>query len=182
MISTKGLAQEKHLQRVAVTWRACPITFFFDMNDVALAATRSMTRDDHAALRTTSKPMSQCMSATSSAVIPSKILVAEQDGSTELFNTTSGRWEALPSMREPRDAPVSAVIRGRLYVCGGCNRRYGRPCRSVESFDPLQQRWRALRPMSVSRSGAASAVAGDHLYVCGGRDVSFRLRMFRRKF
>ena len=117
VISAKGLAQEKHLQRVAVTWRACPITFVFDINGIALAATRFMRRDDHAALRTTSKHMLQCMSATSSAVIPSNILVAGVNGRSELFDTTSGRWETLPRMREGRSSPVSAVIRGRLYVC-----------------------------------------------------------------
>ena len=104
VISAKGLAQEKHLQRVAVSCRACPSTFVFDINDIALAATRFMTRDDHAGLRTTSKHMSQRMSATSSAVIPSKILVAGVNGPTELFDTTSGRWETLPSMRR---APTS---------------------------------------------------------------------------
>ena len=156
MISAKGFAKEKHLPRVAVTFRACPITFVFDISDIALAATRFVTRDDQAFLRTTSKHMSQCMSATSSAVVPSKVLVAD------VFDTTSGRWERLPSMREPRSLPMSAVIRGRLYVFGGL------------SFDPLQKGWRSLHPMSVSHWGAAPA-SGDHLHVCGGSDGSGRL-------
>ena len=169
MISAKGLAEEKHLQRVAVTCRACPLTFVFDINGTALAASRFMTRHDHAWLRTTSKHMSQCMSATSSALIPSKILVVGHVGSTELFDTTSGRWETLPSMRERRTKQVSAVTRGRLYVFGG--RGDGRVSNSAECFDPLQKGWRSLRPMSVSRSGAAAAVVGDHMYVCGGAAV-----------
>ena len=171
MISAKGLAQEKHLQRVAVSCRVWPITLVFDISGIALAATRFMTRDDHAALRTTSKHLSQRMSATSSAVIQSKILVAGVNGPTELFDATSGRWETLPSMRKGCNEPVSAVIRGRLYVCGGLNLGTRRPCSSVESFDPLQNRWRSLRPMSVPRMRAASAVVGDHMYVCGGAAV-----------
>ena len=170
MISTKGLAQEKHLQRVAVTWLKCPITFVFDINGTALAATRFMTRHDHTALRTTSKHMSQCMSATSSAVIPSKILVADLVGPTELFDTTSGRWEKLSSKRKGRNQQVSAVIRGRLYVCGGQTHAYGRATNSALWFDPLQKKWRSMRQMSVLRMRAASAVVGDHMYVCGGHD------------
>ena len=173
MISAKGLAQEKHLQCVAVTCRACPTTFVFDINGIALAATRFMTRDDHAGLRTTSKQMSQCMSATSSAVIPSKIIVADLEGHTELFDTISGRWETLQSMCEPRDAPVSAVIRGRFHVCGGWSPGDGRVTNSAECFDPLQKGWRSLRPMSVHHADAAAVVVGHHMYVCGGRDVYF---------
>ena len=117
VISAKGVAQEKHLQRVAVTCRVWPSTFVFDINDVALAASRFMTRDDHAALRTSSKHMSQCMSATSSAVIPSKILVADLEGPTELFDTTSSRWETLSSVREgPLTFNVSRDPRTSLRV------------------------------------------------------------------
>ena len=57
-ISAMRLAQEKHSQRVAVTCRAHPLTFVLDINGIALAATRFMTRDDHMALRTTSRHMS----------------------------------------------------------------------------------------------------------------------------
>ena len=71
---------------------------------------------------------------------------------------------------------MSAVIRGRLYVCGGTNPADGTATTLAFCFDPLQNRWRSLRPMSVSRSAAASAVAGDHMYVCGGVDVSMRPR------
>ena len=78
-------------------------------------------------------------------------------------------------MREPRSHPMSAVIRGCLYVCGGWNRRNVTPSSSVESFDPLQNRWRSLRPMSVPRVGAASAVVGHHMYVIGGMTVGGRL-------
>ena len=110
MISAKGLAEEKHLQRVAVSCRACPLKFFFDINGTALAATRFMTRDDHAFLRTTSNNMSQSMSVTSSAVIPSKVLVADLEGHTELFDTTSGRWETL-SCSVSRDPRTSVRVR-----------------------------------------------------------------------
>ena len=172
MISAKGLAQEKHLQRVAVSCRACPITLVFDIHSIASAAIRFMTRDDHSGLRTTSKEMSQCTSATSSAVIHSKILVADLEGRTELFDTTSGRWETLPSMRWSPNQQVSAVTRGRLYVCKGWSGERG-ATNSAFCFDPLQKGWRSLRQMSVHHKGAASAV-GDHMYVCGGAGVSFR--------
>ena len=160
--------QEKHVQRPGATWRACPITVVFDINGIALAATRFMTRDDHAGLRTTSNHMSQRMSATSSAVMQSKILVADVNGPKELFDTTSGRWETLYSMREDRSPPMSAVICGRLYVCGGQTHAYGRATNSALWFDLFQKKWRSLRQMSVPRMRAASAVVGDHMHVCGG--------------
>ena len=71
---------------------------------------------------------------------------------------------------EPQQ-PASAVIRERLYVCGGWNPGDGRITSSASRFDPLQKRWRSLRPMSVLRARAA---VGDHMYVCGGVDDSFR--------
>ena len=105
VIRAKGLAQGEafatcrgHLARVFTH-------VLFRHQRCALAATRFMARDDHAALRTTSK---QRMSATSSAVIPSKILVADLVGPTELFDTTSGRWEKLSHDAEgPHPATVS---------------------------------------------------------------------------
>ena len=144
MVSTKGLAQEKHLQRVAVIWLACPITFVFDISGIALAASRFMTRDDQAGLRTTSKHLSQCMCATSPAVIPSKILVAGLAGPTELFDTTSGRWEALPSMQGDRSFPMSAVIRGRFHVCEGWSPGDGRVTNAAEWFRPTPERMAVL--------------------------------------
>ena len=108
------LAQEKYLQRLGTSCRACPLTFVLDINGIALAATRFMARDDHAGLRTTSRHMSQCMSATSFAVMQSKILVADLEGPTELFDTTSGRWETLSNVGNGCNEPMSAVIRGRL--------------------------------------------------------------------
>ena len=114
MVIAKGLAQEKRLQR-AVTCRACPTTFVFDINGIALAATRFMTRDDHAGLRTTSKHMSQSMSATSSAVIQSKILVADVNGPTELFDI----WQVGDTPKhavEPQPAHVDRDPRTFLRV------------------------------------------------------------------
>ena len=80
------------------------------------------------------------MSVTSSAVIQSKILVAGVNGPTELFDTTSAGGRNFPSMCEPRDAPVSAVIRGRFHVCGGWNRADVRATNSAECFRSAQER------------------------------------------
>ena len=175
VISVKGLAQEKQLAACRGHLSArVPSMFVFDINGIALAASRFMTRDDHAGLRTTSKHLSQRMSATSSAVIQSKILVADVNGPTELFDTTSGGWETLPSMREgPQPASVSRDPRTSLRV-----RRLDWLERSNQfsfCFDPLQKGWRSLRPMSVRRVGAAPAVVGDHLFVSGGSEGSGRL-------
>lgn len=162
IVSVRGLAQMKMQQRSVAMRRACPLYYTLDMKGIAVTATRFMTRDDHVRLRTTSKEMSVSLSATSPAVAPSKILVADDRVSAELFDTRSCRWEPLPLVEHHKDR-VSAVIRGRLYVCGGWN------AASAQCFDPLQNTWRSLHPMAVLRWGAAAAVVGDHLYVCGGR-------------
>ena len=94
-------------------------------------------------------------------------MVADLEGPTELFDTTSGRWETLPSMRWSPNQPVSAVTCGRLYVCGGWTSWRG-ATNSAFCFDTLQKGWRSLRPMSVPRADAAAAVVGDHMYVYGG--------------
>ena len=155
--------------------------FVFDINDIALVVTRFVTRNDHVGLRTTSKHMSQCKFA-SSDVMQSKILIAGVEGPTELFDTTSGRLETLSSVGDGCHEPKSAVIRGRLYVCGGWNRGDKRATFSAESFHPLQKRWQLFRPMSFRRSGAASAVVGHHVYMCGSADYFGRLRNSVERF
>ena len=158
MISAKGLAQEKHLQRVAVTCRACPSTFVFGINGVALAASRFMTTDDHAGLRTTSSACPRHLPPCSRRFW---LLTWRDPQNSSTRHLAGGRHSQACG-----GAPTSQCR--PCYVCGVWNPRNVRPCRTVECFDPLQKGWRSLRPMSVPRANAAAAVVGDHMYVCGG--------------
>ena len=118
MISEQRLAQERDSQRIVAFRRACPLPHVLDRKGVAVTLTRFMTRDDHASLRTTSKQL-LCLPDTRYAVDPFRILMSNLKDCTEVFDTTSGRWEVLPYVGDGRSEVMSAMIRGRLYVwCG----------------------------------------------------------------
>mmetsp|Transcript_45140 Transcript_45140/g.81524 ORF Transcript_45140/g.81524 Transcript_45140/m.81524 type:complete len:429 (-) Transcript_45140:102-1388(-) len=91
-----------------------------------------------------------------------------------MFTVTSGRqggeWESLPNMSARRDGAVGAVLRGKIYVCGGFDGQQSLSLRSTERFDPATNSWRCLPPMLSRRAGAAAAVVAGQLYVCGGYD------------
>ena len=82
------------------------------------------------------------------------------------FSTNT--WETSPSAHEFREEAASAVINGRLYVCGGEQYNPGSPSTSLDCFDPVLGIWQALPSMSQGREGHAAAVVGAGLYVCGG--------------
>jgi N-acetylneuraminic acid mutarotase len=84
-----------------------------------------------------------------------------------VYDPKADRWQALPSMRHPRDHAYVGSINGRLYVVGGRDRpKYDMT--AVEEYDPATRAWSERGPMPTGRSGGAAAVLGGKLYVCGG--------------
>ncbi|CAH0596824.1 unnamed protein product [Chrysodeixis includens] len=67
-----------------------------------------------------------------------------------------------------RAAHGTAVLGGRLLVCGGYDR--ARVLRAAEAYDPLANEWTALPDMPCGRARFPAAVLGDALYVLGGSD------------
>ena len=76
----------------------------------------------------------------------------------------------------PRNAHVSALVDGKVYVWGG----YARPAEdaaTINCFQPLWESWSQSDCIGPTPSGlryAACASAGHHLYVYGGCDKEGR--------
>lgn len=89
----------------------------------------------------------------------------------EQLNLELGVWETLPPLlgrrRVDGDASI-AVLRGKLYICGGLSFDGNSASGCVDCFDPGQCHWETLAPMPARRRGAAAAVLNDRLYLCGG--------------
>ena len=79
------------------------------------------------------------------------------------------QWRPIAPMASARDGGVCAVLQGRLYVGGGCNKA-GTYQSTCEYFDPLTQSWSSAPPMRTPRFGAASAVVDGCWIVAGGQD------------
>jgi len=90
--------------------------------------------------------------------------------STGCYDPSDGRWEALPSMSQPRSGAVAAAASGRLYVCGGEG-----PdeifLSVVELYDPVAGAWLSAPAMSWPRSAAVAVSFAGRVYVCGGEEV-----------
>lgn len=67
-----------------------------------------------------------------------------------------------------RAAHGTAVLGGRLLVCGGYDR--ARVLRAAEAYDPIANEWTALPDMPCGRARFPAAVLGETLYVLGGSD------------
>jgi N-acetylneuraminic acid mutarotase len=86
------------------------------------------------------------------------------------YDPATGTWTQLPDMSYPRDAPVAAVIGGRLYVTGGCVTSGVCTSADVQVYDPATNTWAAASayPRKVSFLGCG-AISGK-LYCAGGFD------------
>lgn len=67
-----------------------------------------------------------------------------------------------------RAAHGSAVLGGRLLVCGGYDR--ARVLRAAEAYDPLTNEWSALPELAAPRARFPAAVLGGALFALGGSD------------
>ncbi|KAJ8709916.1 hypothetical protein PYW07_009282 [Mythimna separata] len=67
-----------------------------------------------------------------------------------------------------RAAHGTAVLGGRLLVCGGYDR--ARVLRAAEAYDPALNEWTALPDMRCARARFPAAVLGGALFALGGSD------------
>ena len=124
-------------------------------------------------LCTASRAFATCMAEVSSALVQPKVLVWGGDYyaavAVDMFDPVSNTWHTFPSALEYREAAASAVINGRLYVCGGHSER---------SKTHLQRHWivsihisavgRLCRRCRRDAAVHAAAVVDARLYVFGG--------------
>jgi len=141
-----------------------------------------VNRKDCVGLRRASRAFATCMAEVSPALVRPRVLVCgggegSYPDAVENFDPVSNTWDSFPAAQAfqfySRDA--SAVINGRLYVCGGYSDDLLSHSTSLDCFDPMQGIWQPLPPMSEGRCCHAAAVVGARLYVFGGRCTHRRL-------
>jgi N-acetylneuraminic acid mutarotase len=88
------------------------------------------------------------------------------------FDPARGSWSQLPSMRYTRQAPVAAVIAGKLYVTGGFDGGENVNQPALEIYDPATGLWSLGAPVPHAFYGSAVAVLDGKMYVIGGCTAS----------
>ena len=185
VVSEQRLLAEAHRRSFAAVRRSHPCDWdmslwrVFQSREVAYnVASCLVNKRDSAGLRIASKAFATCMAEVISAWARPKVLVWGSDGlaqdSVEIFDPVFNTWETSPSAYEFREEAASAVINGRLYVCGGDSGDRGSPSTSLDCFDPVLGIWQVLPPMSQGRERHSAAVVGARLCVCGGQGVALR--------
>lgn len=97
-----------------------------------------------------------------------------------VFHLALGFWELLRPMLHRRWFATTAVLRGRLYVCGGTDDRYEGAFSSVECYDPDTDSWEKSAPMLRARFRAKATRCNGCLYVFGGCGARGILRLAER--
>jgi N-acetylneuraminic acid mutarotase len=89
----------------------------------------------------------------------------------------AGKWSRVSGMP---DGPValrgSAVVKGRIYLFGGCTAESATAVRNVDEawqFDPNSNDWKKLRSLSPMRSMSAMAIDDRRILLAGGFSESF---------
>jgi len=83
----------------------------------------------------------------------------------DVFNFSSGQWEAIPAPKQPRISPRLVALKGKLYLTGGSSPNANgefRPNPSIEVFDPETRSWSTIIEKLP--------VSPDHLQVLALRD------------
>jgi thiosulfate/3-mercaptopyruvate sulfurtransferase len=94
-------------------------------------------------------------------------------GETLEYDPAVDAWSAVGTLNEPRLGVQAAVVRGRIYLCGGFVRdgELGYVTTgSVESLDPdaAGEGWRLEEPMGIARYWHFVGTAGGRIYLIGG--------------
>lgn len=90
-------------------------------------------------------------------------------GLLEIYDPTSDRWRRGASKPTPVSGISAAVLRGKIYVPGGCT-GVSEPLAIVEVYDPRSDGWEAAAPLPEPRCGYALAALDGRLYLFGGWD------------
>lgn len=90
--------------------------------------------------------------------------------SVEIFDPSSGAWQAAGAMLEARAGATATLLSdGRVLVAGGENS--GAASQSLEVFDPVSDSFLPAGVMTTPRMGhAAARLAEDHVLLAGGSD------------
>lgn len=94
-------------------------------------------------------------------------------GETLEYDPVADAWSAVSSLNVPRLGVQAAVVRGRIYLCGGFIRddELGYVTTgSVESLEPAAagKGWHREEPMGIARYWHCVETAGERIYLIGG--------------
>lgn len=88
----------------------------------------------------------------------------------ERFDASTGSWQQLAPLNQPRAHAVAASVGGVLYVCGGIGLD-GAALRSAERWDSSIGTWEMVAPMEHARWWPAAKLCRGCLLVFGGWDA-----------
>ena len=80
----------------------------------------------------------------------------------DLYNTATGEWTALQSMKKPRVYHTLVLFQELVCAIGG------KETRSSECYNPYTKKWEFLPKTNTVRQRAAAVELNDELYVIGG--------------
>ena len=80
------------------------------------------------------------------------------------YDPARNEWGLKTPMPTARNAVVTGVRGGRIYVAGGAPGG-----RDLEAYDPATDRWETLPLMPTPRNHVAGGFVGDRLFAMGGR-------------
>ncbi|KAL0421135.1 UNVERIFIED_CONTAM: F-box/kelch-repeat protein SKIP11 [Sesamum latifolium] len=75
--------------------------------------------------------------------------------SAELYNSETGKWKPLPSMKKPRKMCSGVFMDGKFYVIGGIGGADSKLLTCGEEYDLETETWTEIPNMSPVRTGAA---------------------------
>jgi len=85
-----------------------------------------------------------------------------------IYDPTLDSWSAGTPLPQPRSAPWSVALNGKIYVIGGSGPPGGART-ELYAFDPTSNLWTELAPMTEAREHLNAVTDGTYLYVIGGR-------------
>eukprot|EP00948_MAST-09A_sp_MAST-9A-sp1_P003743 g3743.t1 len=94
--------------------------------------------------------------------------VDELTEGVESYDPQTNSWTVIPDMPEIRRNHVAAVLKGKLYVCGGWDG--DNSVDTVFIYNPYTTSWSQGPEMPDTSSVAAGGVIDDKLYIAGGDD------------
>ncbi len=91
------------------------------------------------------------------------------------YNTVTDAWTAKTAMPTARGIGRAALVRGKIYVLGGCS-TYPTGLTTVEIYDPATDAWTTGTAMPTARLDFGVGVYKDTwIYACGGGQWSSTL-------
>ena len=93
-----------------------------------------------------------------------------KQGQAKVFDASSGSWQSIPDLPEPRSSASAIGFEGKLYVIGGRekNRQGSIGSNRIDIYDPAAGQWESPVFMHTARSKASAWIMNGELHIGGG--------------